>query len=539
MKHKAGGNHMNRNGFFQVLIKMDGTYLKIYPAVEEGKEITLDEITSYLTKHQIAEYNLPAINKGLQQQEETVVKLTNEKTFPISEDMDIIVSSDKMKAIARFYPASNDGSQMDEAEIYRGFTSNGIKYGIKKESVSSYLKDRKYCTDYIIAVGTKPIEGKDAKIEYSFNTNLSARPKLNEDGSVDFHQLQNMNSVTEGTILATLTKEVTGTPGVDVFGKAILPTPIKVKKLLYGSNIALSEDGLQLIAKVDGHVVLKEDGKVVLSNVYEVDGDVDTSTGDISYKGDVEIRGNVRTGFTVIAKGNINVQGVVEGARLIAGGNIVIQRGIQGMSRGIVQAQGNVIAKFIESATVQANGYIEVDAIMHSKVTAKTEIHVSGKKGLIVGGYVRAGNLIQAQTIGSSMGGSTCVEVGNDPAIQDRLAQLKEEKKKLEAEEYQLGQVLEVVKKKQQKGILEPSKLVSFQKSLMQYKEVTQKLQAIEKEAATYEGNIGESDGGRIKVDKIIYPGVKVSISGEFTIISDTHRCCQFIKEWHEIKRIN
>ena len=147
MKHKAGGNHMNRNGFFQVLIKMDGTYLKIYPAVEEGKEITLDEITSYLTKHQIAEYNLPAINKGLQQQEETVVKLTNEKTFPISEDMDIIVSSDKMKAIARFYPASNDGSQMDEAEIYRGFTSNGIKYGIKKESVSSYLKDRKYCTD--------------------------------------------------------------------------------------------------------------------------------------------------------------------------------------------------------------------------------------------------------------------------------------------------------------------------------------------------------------------------------------------------------
>lgn len=530
---------MDRNGFFQVLIKADGTYLKIYPAIEQGKAVTLDEITSYLTKHSVTGYSLPDINKGLQKEGEVVVKLTNEKTFPISEDMDVLISSDNMKAIARFYPASNDGTQMDEREIYRGFAAHGVKYGIKGEAVASYLKDRNYCTDYIIAVGTKPIEGKDSKIEYHFNTDLRARPKLNEDGSVDFHQLQNMNSVTEGTILATLTKEVLGTSGTDVCGRTILPAPITVKKLLYGSNISLSEDGLQLIADVDGHVVLKQDGKVALSNVYEVEGDVDTSTGDISYKGDVEIRGNVRTGFSVIAKGNINVQGVVEGARLIAGGNIVIQRGIQGMNRGTIQAQGNVIAKFIESATIQANGYVEADAIMHSKVTAKTEIHVAGKKGLIVGGHVRAGSLIQAQTMGSPMGGSTCVEVGTDPAIQDKLTELKEEKKKLQAEEYQLGQVLEVVKKKQQKGILEPSKLASFQSTLVRYKEVTQRMQEIEKEVAVYEENIGDLEGAKIKVDKIIYPGVKVSISGEFTITSNTHHCCQFIKEWHEIKRIN
>lgn len=77
---------MDRNGFFQVLIKADGTYLKIYPAIEQGKAVTLDEITSYLTKHSVTGYSLPDINKGLQKEGEVVIKLTNEKTFPISED---------------------------------------------------------------------------------------------------------------------------------------------------------------------------------------------------------------------------------------------------------------------------------------------------------------------------------------------------------------------------------------------------------------------------------------------------------------------
>ncbi len=49
-----------------------------------------------------------------------------------------------------------------------------------------------------------PVQGYSAKIRYYFDINTTARPKLNEDGSVDFHQLGNIKSVKEGDKLATL-----------------------------------------------------------------------------------------------------------------------------------------------------------------------------------------------------------------------------------------------------------------------------------------------------------------------------------------------
>ena len=76
------------------------------------------------------------------------------------------------------------------------------------------------------------------------------------------------------------------------------------------------------------------------------------------------------------------VEGVVEGAVLTAGGHIILKRGIQGMEhRGVLKATGNIISRFIESATVEAGGYVSADAIMHSKVVAKSDITVDGKKG--------------------------------------------------------------------------------------------------------------------------------------------------------------
>ena len=139
----------------------------------------------------------------------------------------------------------------------------------------------------------------------------------------------------------------------------------------------MSEDGLRLYSEVSGHVSLT-DGRVFVSDTYEVAADVDSSTGDIDYEGNVVVRGNVITGFTVKAKGDIEVYGVVEGAYIEAEGQIILRRGMQGMNKGILKANGNIITKFIENAEVIAGGYINTDSIMHSKVSAKGDIVVGG-----------------------------------------------------------------------------------------------------------------------------------------------------------------
>ena len=205
---------------------------------------------------------------------------------------------------------------------------------------------------------------------------------------------------------------------------------------------------------MSGHVVLDIDNKVVVSNVLQIDGDIDTSTGDITYDGNVIIKGNVNTGYRVDATGNIEIDGVVEGATIIAGGDIVLRRGIQGMNKGYLKAGGNLMTKFIENASVVVRGKIESGSILHSDVISKSEITVRGRKGLLVGGSVRANVLIEAQSIGSNMGSNTKVSVGIDAEVQDKIRKLTEELKGLQAEEYRTRQLLELLRAKQQQGTL-------------------------------------------------------------------------------------
>ena len=137
------------------------------------------------------------------------------------------------------------------------------------------------------------------------------------------------------------------------------------------------------------------------------DYNVDPSTGNIEYDGNVLVNGNVCTNFSVKAKGDVEVKGVVEGATVEAGGNITIARGMNGMGKGVLKCDGNVIAKFIENSDIEAGGYVETGSIMHSNVVAGSEIHVQGKKGFISGGKVTATTLIETRILGSDMGTST------------------------------------------------------------------------------------------------------------------------------------
>ena len=140
------------------------------------------------------------------------------------------------------------------------------------------------------------------------------------------------------------------------------------------------------------------------------------------------------TGYTVKATGDIYVAGAVEGATLIAGGKIVLNRGIQGKGTGKMEAGGDIISNFIESSNVNAGGKIITDALMHSNVIAKDTIEVNGKRGLIAGGSVRSTQKIETKVAGSSMGTQTELEVGIDPTCIDRYHEIEKEMEELSEE---------------------------------------------------------------------------------------------------------
>lgn len=375
-----------------------------------------------------------------------------------------------------------------------------------------------------------------AAIEYKFNTELKPTPKMNDDGTVDFHTLENVNHIRKGEVVAVLHPEDRGTPGEDLLGRKVMPKKVKHVIFRHGRDLTVSEDGLQLISSVSGHVTLEND-KVFVSNVLEI-VDVDNSTGDIDYQGNVNIKGNVLAGFSVKATGDIAVSGIVEGATIVAGGNITFNRGVQGMNRAVIKAGGNIVTKFLESVEqVEAGGSIETDSILHSKVNAKGSIKAAGKKGLIIGGEVRSMTLVEAKVIGNELGTATVIGVGVDPAAKRRLDELQKSLQTMGTNKIQLNQIITALRKKQDlEGELSQDKKEMLQKTMKNMLIIDKELAEQKKEFEDLQSVVSEDSNARIKVYGTAYAGTKLIFGDQFMFIKEKYDHCQFIKERADIK---
>ena len=505
------------NSYFQLDLRKDGTYLKIYPAKESGRVLSIAEVTGYLSSRNLDSYDIKELNRLLFLAKESELRVGDNDGIEINESMDIGVTPDAMEVRCRFYPASARGGKMDAEEII------------------NFLKKPVYCTDVVLARGKSPREGRDAEIHYFFQTDVNLKPKRNEDGTVDYHELGTISHVKKGDLLAELIKEDTGDCGTNVYGQEIKPKTVKSLRLSYANNITISEDGTKAYSDVNGHASLVND-KIFVSDIYEVPADVDNSIGNIDYEGNVHVVGNVKGGFQIYAKGDIVVDGVVEDAVLNAGGQIIVQRGIHGMTKGVMCAAGNIVCKFIENATVTAGGYIETEAILHSKVSAASEVRVAGKKGFITGGVIRAGSVVDALTIGSEMGTQTHIEVGVEPQKKEHFLELQ---KQLQEDTKEIAQVKPILLN--YSGKVTKGETLTKEK-LLYIKQLAETLQAKEKEVAAIQEEyfklqteIMQSNGACVKVKKTIYPGVVVNISDASLSIREKRSFCKLIKDQGDI----
>lgn len=528
-----------KNGYFQLVCSSSGTALKIMAPKDGGAHVFVREIMDYLTLHGIT-YDAGIVNKGLQdarnsEKDEYLFPINRDITSEIRESYRLTVSQNKMTVIVRFYPPSANGKNMDEEELLSDLAFKKITTGIRKEEIQRFFKAREYCTDIVVAQGKIPRNGTDARIEYYFDTDLRAKPSLKEDGSVDFFHLNTISHCSKGDVLARLFPEDPGDPGLSVYGEKIKPRDVKRATLKYGRNIAISEDKQVITAEVDGHVTLVDD-KVFVSNVLEVEN-VDSSTGNIEYDGSVMVNGNVCANFEVRAKGNIEVRGVVEGAYLESGGDIIIARGMNGMARGILKAEGNIISKFIENAKVTAGGYVSTEAILHSEVAAGTEITVSGKKGFITGGRVSAGNLIQVKTLGSSMGADTIVEVGIDPGLKSRIQQLQKQIAENNKAVAQIHPVLLAMSQKLAQGVkLRPEQVKNVRDMMQKENQIKQSIEEDTKEYNNLQKMMEESSMARIEVSGEVFAGTKICISDVSLVVKSGMTYCKFTKERGDVK---
>lgn len=528
-----------RNQYFQIEPRGVSACLHIYPPVEGGMMLNITEVTDYLASKKYDKYDLKELNAALNNaEEESVILVGDWDGIPHRETMDIRISLDKMKVVCRFYPPTVGGAIMTVKDILSDLAFRKVKYGIDEKVIAGFLENRQYCTDYIVAVGLQPVHGRDAKIEYFFNINKNLQPKRNEDGSVDYKELNTISHIKQGELLARLIKEDLGTAGKNVYGEEIKPRTVRSLRLEYGNNISCNEEKTEIYSDVTGHANYVN-GKVFVSNVFQVPADVDNSVGNIEYDGSVEIKGNVKGGFTVRATGDIIIEGVVENAYVEAGGQIIVKRGIHGMHKGVLKSNTNVLAKYIENATVYAGGYVEAEAILNSDISATGEVRVHGKKGLINGGTVRAGRCIEVEHAGTDMGTFTTLEVGIEPEKKQRYLDLSKEVAKRGKELEDLKVIIDNYAAMLRKGDnLPKDKLLYVQNLAAEYKNKKDEIEPMREEMRAIHLELVESDRAYIAVTRTIYPGVVLSISDLNYHIKDKMNYCKFKKQNGEIRSV-
>ncbi len=523
------------NGYFQLITSGRETLLHLFPETNGGEPLTFNEVTDYL-RYKSINYNSKLLKEGFDKHEDTIVPLNTESRYPEREMCIIRVSNDCLHATIRFYAPSDNGGVMDRAEIMSDIAYHKIVYGVKEESVDSFVANREYCRDYELAEGTPVRPGRNAQIEYMFNTDVQARPTLNEDGSVDFFHLNTINCCDRGDVLAKLHPELEGENGTTVYGEKIAPPHYEKKALKFGKNVSINEEKNVLTADVNGHIIFSQDGRVSVSDVLEVK-DVDTSTGNIDYAGSVHISGNIRQNFSVKAKGNVIVGGIVEGAYVEAGGDIVIGRGMNGMEKGILKSKGNIVAKFLENTSAAAAGYVEAESILHSRVVAGEEIVVTGRRAFISGGTATAGKKITAKTLGSQMGASTTLEVGVKPEVRARLTQLQKEAAELQNAIRQIDPVVQATLQKVRQGArLSPDQAKHVQGLAAASAEKKKILEDYMKEMDELNEQLDASTDACVVVTDVIYPGTKVLISDSSLVIKQAFRYCRFRRVRGDVK---
>ena len=529
---------MDMNAYYQVINNEAGTALRLVPAKGTGKStIDVQELIEYLTMNKVP-FQLKELGAAVSNlTEEKMLKLSPQRCLPIPESVRVSITDMNMTVVCSFIPPSSDGKRLGRSDILSSLSQKKVIYGIDEAAIDAFLESPVYLEDVVVAKGLEPRHGTDARIEYYFNTDLKARPTLNEDGSVDFFNLNIINHCEKDELLAKLYPEDRGDDGCDVLGNRIKPRSVKHDILRFGKNIRQSEDKTELYATGSGSVSLIE-GRVFVSTTMEVEN-VDTATGNIQFDGDVVINGNVCSNFSVKATGNVEVRGVVEGADIEAGGNITIARGMNGMSKGTLRAKGNIIAKFIENSSAQANGYVEAGSIMHSTVMAGTEVHVDGRRGFISGGHVSATSLVSGKIFGSEMGTDTVIEVGISPVVKKRYKELME----MEEEDFRIIEravpILEAARDKYLAGKELSEAQIENVRSLAEVvKEKRATLASVRAEIDELDMIMTDENQAQVVVEKVIYPGTKIVISDVSKIIKESVQYCRFIRYQGDVKMV-
>ncbi|MDR3325470.1 MAG: FapA family protein [Spirochaetaceae bacterium] len=416
----------------------DGAYLKVTPPTGEGAPANENQAEHSIRRYSIEKHNQKVVTNAVLNPTSEYVRIADYQRLPEHDTVvNVEITEEDTKAYITVLSPGKGGVDLTYEQYCEVLTQHGVVKGINEDFLKNFADRPIYHRRICIATGKNPIDGMDAYFEYYFETDVTRkRIKETGDGKIDFKELNTIQNVLKGESLAKKVPAQDGVNGYSVTGKLL---PAQKGKDTFsvplGKNVSFAADGLTIVSDINGQVMMTND-KINIELVHVVDGSVNLKSGNVVFLGNVVVTGNVEEGFYVKAAGNIEVQGSVEKAALSADGDIFVKKGITGKKGVKVLAKKSISAKFAENADLEARESVMItDSILNSNISAGQDIVSNGKRASIIGGRLRAGELISAKTLGGKQGSTeTLCEVGYDPIAKTRLENYMHQKDALNAE---------------------------------------------------------------------------------------------------------
>lgn len=506
----------NQDGMYYVRHFGSDIVLKVLLPIGDGTPVELRDVLDDIKRQDTVDYDESLVKKlvknGTDGQYTTVGQYKHIQGADALVSVD--VTKDHMKCFIVVSGPGMSGADISADAIKRSLITQGIvEQCIDEKKIEEFVDNPVYDNPFLVAEAIMPVDGKDAYLSYNFETDpKKLKAKVSESGNINYKE-NRIQNVIAGQPLATKIPAERGKGGKTVYGRYLEAKNGKDVQILLGKNVKFDKDGVTVVAEIDGEVMLFN-GKITVEPVKFLDA-VNVKTGDIKFVGTVIIKGAVEEGYRVEAT-NIEVNGIVDKSYLEATGNIILSQGVFGKGEGYIKAGKSLWAKFINDTTVEVEENVIVsDSIVNSNVTAMKNIIVRGKKAQIIGGHLLATEEICAKKIGSPGGGTeTTLEVGIDPRAKNRLLDLQKKQTDLTKEYDNLEldiQTLEQQKKLRKKLPLEKEEKLTSLKN--RNNEITTELENISNEIESIQLHLRELKAvGKVKVENIIYAGVKVYV---------------------------
>ena len=437
--------------------------------------------------------------------------------------IEVHVSHDKMSVELAVTPPGERGTMPSLQVVHTMLKEHGIVYGLDPDALELCMNRIKSgeMTEkelFIVAQGTQPVKGEDGRVEFCFNTDPSPAPTIAEDGSADYKNINIVNLVSSGTVLAKLYPAQKGTPGKNVVGNVVAAMDGISARLPVGANTAIPPDDPNSLVSVTDGIANYDGTSVNVSAGYVISGDVDFKTGNIKYDNSILINGDIKSGFEVDCGGDLQVKGIIEDCKVTVKGNILCKFGFVGTGKGTITADGNVNLNFMKNQTIVAGGNVNIaKEAINCNITAKKSITVYGHPLSVAGGTLTSNGSITVRNVGNISGVKTTLQIDPEPKLMEEMIAIKAVIAQHEENAKKLENMI--------KG-MPPAEQVKNKEHVRKLKNtiiaIRQQIAAQEEKARLQNILMNKFENAFIRIDRIAYPGTTIRFGNMNLALSDT-----------------